>query len=94
MPEKMYRWKKYCLNFPGRKGSSAGRDTMSGCMPDSPPQHSKKKSGTQSEVIVIDGCTDCCAKKKLSSSRLAPDCHIIATDLGIVKNGMGEVTVR
>ena len=42
-------------------------------------------------VIVIDGCTDCCAKKKLSSSRRAPDCHIIATDLGIVKNGMGEV---
>lgn len=43
------------------------------------------------QVIVIDGCTDCCAKKKLSSSHLVPDCHIVATDLGIVKNGMGEV---
>lgn len=47
--------------------------------------------GDADQVIVIDGCTDCCAKKKLSSSRLVPDCHIIATDLGIVKNGMGEV---
>lgn len=43
------------------------------------------------EVIVIDGCGDCCAKKKLSSSLIAPDHHIIATGLGIEKNGMGEV---
>jgi uncharacterized metal-binding protein len=43
------------------------------------------------EVIVIDGCGDCCAKKKLSSSRIAPHCHIIATELGIEKKGMGEV---
>ncbi|HSQ94189.1 MAG TPA: putative zinc-binding protein [Methanoregula sp.] len=43
------------------------------------------------EVIVIDGCGDCCAKKKLSSSHIAPDHHIIATDLGVEKKGMGEV---
>jgi uncharacterized metal-binding protein len=43
------------------------------------------------EVIVIDGCADCCAKKKLSASRLAPHHHIIATELGIEKNGMAEV---
>ncbi|MFA6362673.1 putative zinc-binding protein [Methanoregula sp.] len=47
--------------------------------------------GDAEKVIVIDGCTDCCAKKKLSASRLAPDCHIIATDLGIEKKGMGDV---
>ncbi len=47
--------------------------------------------GDAEQVIVIDGCTDCCAKKKLSASRLAPHCHIIATDLGIEKKGMGEV---
>jgi len=47
--------------------------------------------GDAEQVIVIDGCTDCCAKKKLSASRLEPDCHIIATDLGIEKKGMGDV---
>ncbi|MDD3135575.1 MAG: putative zinc-binding protein [Methanoregula sp.] len=47
--------------------------------------------GDAEQVIVIDGCTDCCAKKKLSASRLAPHCHIIATDLGIEKKGMCEV---
>ncbi len=43
------------------------------------------------QVIVIDGCTDCCAKKKLPASRLATHYHIIATELGIEKNGMAEV---
>jgi uncharacterized metal-binding protein len=43
------------------------------------------------QVIVIDGCTDCCATKKLAKSRLTPHCHIIATELGIEKKGMGEV---
>jgi uncharacterized metal-binding protein len=41
-------------------------------------------------VIVIDGCGDCCAKKKLSSSCIAPHHHIIATELGIEKKGMGD----
>jgi uncharacterized metal-binding protein len=43
------------------------------------------------QVIVIDGCTDCCATKKLFKSCLTPHRHIIATELGIEKNGMGEV---
>jgi uncharacterized metal-binding protein len=47
--------------------------------------------GDAEQVIVIDGCTDCCAKKKLSASCLVPHHHIIATDLGIEKNGMAEV---
>ena len=47
--------------------------------------------GDAGEVIVIDGCGDCCAKKKLSASRLAPHHHIIATELGIEKNGMADV---
>jgi len=42
-------------------------------------------------VIVIDGCTDCCATKKLSKSNFTPHHHIIATELGIEKKGMGEV---
>jgi len=47
--------------------------------------------GDAEQVIVIDGCKDCCAKKKLSASRLAPYHHIIATELGIKKNGMADV---
>ncbi|MDD1683939.1 MAG: putative zinc-binding protein [Methanoregula sp.] len=47
--------------------------------------------GDADELIVLDGCGDCCAKKKLSSSRIAPDHHIIATELGVEKKGMGEV---
>lgn len=47
--------------------------------------------GDAEQVIVIDGCTDCCAKKKLSASSLIPHHHIITTELGIEKKGMGEV---
>jgi uncharacterized metal-binding protein len=47
--------------------------------------------GDAEQVIVIDGCTDCCARKKLSASCFAPHHHIIATELGIEKKGMGEV---
>jgi uncharacterized metal-binding protein len=47
--------------------------------------------GDAEEVIVIDGCTDCCATKKLAKSNLVPHRHIIATELGIEKKGMGEV---
>jgi uncharacterized metal-binding protein len=42
-------------------------------------------------VIVIDGCTDCCAMKKLAKSCLVPHHHIIATEHGIEKNGMADV---
>jgi uncharacterized metal-binding protein len=60
--------------------------------------HAKQSSATLEEeigdaeqVIVIDGCTDCCATKKLSKSNLTPYHHIVATELGIEKKGMGEV---
>jgi uncharacterized metal-binding protein len=47
--------------------------------------------GDADQVIVIDGCTDCCATKKLAKSSLCPHRHIIATELGIEKKGMGDV---
>jgi|WetSurMetagenome_2_1015567.scaffolds.fasta_scaffold784536_2 uncharacterized metal-binding protein len=49
------------------------------------------EAGDADRVIVIDGCTDCCASRKLAASGLASDVHIIATGLGIEKNGMAEV---
>ncbi len=42
-------------------------------------------------LVVLDGCTDCCATKKLAAAGLAPDIHLIATELGIKKNGMADV---
>ena len=42
-------------------------------------------------VVVIEGCHDCCASKKLAGTTASPHCHIIATDLGIEKNGMADV---
>jgi uncharacterized metal-binding protein len=51
----------------------------------------KIDAGGAERLIIIDGCTDCCATKKLASAGLAADVHIIATDLGIEKNGMADV---
>jgi uncharacterized metal-binding protein len=42
-------------------------------------------------VIVLDGCTDCCAKKKLTEAGFVPGHHLIATEIGITKNGMADV---
>lgn len=46
---------------------------------------------TAERLIVLDGCSDCCATKKLTAAGLSADVHIIATELGIEKKGMGEV---
>ncbi|QYZ79175.1 hypothetical protein E2N92_06870 [Methanofollis formosanus] len=43
------------------------------------------------QVIVLDGCTDACGRKKLEGLGTVPDVHIVATDLGVVKNSMAEV---
>ncbi len=42
-------------------------------------------AGGAERLIVIDGCTDRCATKKLALAGLAADCHIVATELGIEK---------
>ena len=42
-------------------------------------------------VIVLDGCTDCCAKKKLAEAGFTHDHHVITTEIGITKNGMADV---
>lgn len=47
--------------------------------------------GDADRVIVLDGCTDCCATKKLTAAGHRSDCQIIATGIGIEKNGMAEV---
>ena len=47
--------------------------------------------GDAEQVIVIDGCTDCCAMKKFSASCIVPARHVVTTEIGIVKNGMADV---
>jgi uncharacterized metal-binding protein len=45
-------------------------------------------------LVVIDGCADRCATKKLKGSGIEPDILIIATDIGIEKKGLAEVEFR
>ncbi len=42
------------------------------------------------KVVVLDGCQDHCAAKKLNSLCITPHIHIIATEEGIEKNGMAD----
>ncbi len=42
-------------------------------------------------ILVIDGCTDCCATKKLDEAGLKSDIHIMITDLGIKKTIPSDV---
>ena len=41
-------------------------------------------------ILVLDGCTDCCGRKKVQALGVELHLHIIATECGIVKNGMAE----
>ena len=62
------------------------------CMNCKPSAESLKRDlGSADRLIVIDGCTDNCATRKLNAAGLVPDIHITATELGIEKNGMADV---
>jgi len=41
-------------------------------------------------ILVLDGCADCCGKKKVRALGIEPHQHIVATDCGIEKNGMAK----
>jgi uncharacterized metal-binding protein len=42
-------------------------------------------------LLVVDGCSDTCAAKRIRACGIEPDLHLIATECGIHKNGMAEV---
>ena len=42
-------------------------------------------------IIIIEGCSDHCASKKINDVGIKADIHLVATDLGLEKNGMAEV---
>jgi uncharacterized metal-binding protein len=41
-------------------------------------------------LIVVDGCEECCTKKRMDLIGKIPDAYIIATREGIIKRGMEE----
>ena len=52
--------------------------------------HDMEKVINGGKVLVLDGCNDHCAAKKLKSLCITPHIHIIATEEGIEKNGMAD----
>jgi uncharacterized metal-binding protein len=42
------------------------------------------------KIVVLDGCSDCCGRKKVKQLGHDPDIHLIATESGIIKKGMEE----
>lgn len=43
------------------------------------------------QIIVIEGCSDHCALKKLDAMGITVNIHIVATELGVEKDGLAEV---
>jgi uncharacterized metal-binding protein len=41
-------------------------------------------------LVAVDGCEECCAKKRMDMMGKIPDAYIIATREGISKRGMEE----
>ncbi len=41
-------------------------------------------------LIAVDGCEECCVKKRMDMIGKTPDAHIVATKEGIIKRGMEE----
>ena len=42
-------------------------------------------------VIILEGCPDHCALKKINDVGMKADIHLVATELGVKKDGMAEV---
>lgn len=42
-------------------------------------------------VIALDGCEDCCGSRKAAEAGVEPTIRLMATELGIVKDGRAEV---
>jgi len=42
-------------------------------------------------IIALDGCEDCCGSRKAAEAGVEPGVRLVATELGIVKDGRAEV---
>lgn len=69
--------------------------TVEACIPATRPTASLEKAVRHADrILVLDGCGDCCGKKKLQALGVEPHLHLIATDCGIAKRGMEEPHYR
>jgi uncharacterized metal-binding protein len=41
-------------------------------------------------LVAVDGCEECCVKKRMDAIGTRPDVYIVATREGIIKRGMEE----
>jgi uncharacterized metal-binding protein len=58
-----------------------------------PPEELAAEATEAEHLVILNGCHDCCATKKVRAAGV-PDSgtEIIITDLGVEKNGMAEVS--
>ena len=56
-----------------------------------PPDDLRERVDEATGIIILNGCADCCATKKLRSAGIDAGSELVATELGIQKNGMAEV---
>jgi uncharacterized metal-binding protein len=57
----------------------------------SDPENISKAAIDADLIIIIEGCSDRCASKKILDMGIKGDFFLVATELGIEKNGMAEV---
>ena len=61
------------------------------CVPATRSTASLESTARQADkILVLDGCGDCCGRKKLQALGIDPHLHLIATDFGIEKRGLDE----
>ena len=61
------------------------------CVPANRPQVLLEEAARYAErLLVLDGCSDACALRRLREIGVEPDLHIVATGCGIAKGGMAE----
>ena len=54
-------------------------------------KHPLEKELVEDEhLVVVDGCDECCAKKRMDLIGKIPDAYLVATKMGITKRGMEE----
>ncbi|MGZ5539846.1 MAG: putative zinc-binding protein [Halobacteriota archaeon] len=44
----------------------------------------------EENLVAVDGCEECCIKKRMDAIGTRPDVYIVATREGIIKRGMEE----
>ena len=55
------------------------------------PEAIADAAGSADLVIALDGCEDCCGSRKAAEAGIDPAVHLMAIELGIVKDGRAEV---